>query len=825
MEESSPKNAVTRGLLQRFERRRTGRCGIINMRPLDSHLAPVPTWIVQRSALLEQLQKRYSSQENTNVQESELVLAAPAKPVPKQNSSLSISGKRPAFASAVVPTTTSDTSVLVQRKAVPIVEKKSNDNSNHTKTVPLSTKPSKQLPFQQITSTQNQSQAPTPELIVSNDIKHNSGFNQTNLFKTNQPQPQISTENPSIENPPVTNNLSDDKNNTAVASEIQSISQGTGSPEQLLILPKLSPENKSNINISSSPAQILTFHGILKTSPPTPLLQGEGGNYTPSSLVGNSVGGLGSTFIFPHNVKSQAQIEQPSSSNQLSQQSPELILPKSVSNDIQDNSGLNQINLFKTNQPQPQISIENPSIENSPVTNNLYDNKNNTVVAPEIQSISQSTNSREQLLILPKLIQQNKSTINLSSYPAQIQQPSSSNQLSQQSPKLILPKSVSNDIKHNSVINQTNLFKTNQPQPQISTKNPSRENSPLTNNLSDNQNDKVVAPEIQSISQGSLSPEQLLILPKLSPENKSTINLSSSPAQIQQPSSSNQLSQQSPKLILPRSVSNDIKYNSALNQTNLFNTNQPQPQISTENPSRENSPVTNNLSDDKNDTVVAPEIQSISQSTNSREQLLILPKISESSSNNITQLKSANAPSNITKEQSPIAFEVPHTSKKFLQLKQDFILTKPVSKKVEENSASNGENFSYVNLNVNRAVMAKEIPVAANSLHQQNIIWRKSFTTVHNVANNTSNSNFPIAINPVSADGYIVRKETQSNSNSNRTLDTVNTIAAENTQQKQTQTLGAVREVNVTQLAEHVSRILYRQLSIERERRGINLWY
>jgi hypothetical protein len=45
------------------------------------------------------------------------------------------------------------------------------------------------------------------------------------------------------------------------------------------------------------------------------------------------------------------------------------------------------------------------------------------------------------------------------------------------------------------------------------------------------------------------------------------------------------------------------------------------------------------------------------------------------------------------------------------------------------------------------------------------------------------------------------------------------------TQPTPVQTTTPVREVNVAQIAEQVSRILQRQLTVERERRGMNLWY
>jgi hypothetical protein len=63
-------------LLQRLDRRRTEAIGVVNLEPFNGRAAQVPGWIVQRSALLNQLTTRYSSQGETAGQAQDLVFAS-----------------------------------------------------------------------------------------------------------------------------------------------------------------------------------------------------------------------------------------------------------------------------------------------------------------------------------------------------------------------------------------------------------------------------------------------------------------------------------------------------------------------------------------------------------------------------------------------------------------------------------------------------------------------------------------------------------------------------------------------------------------------------
>ncbi|HEY9607568.1 MAG TPA: hypothetical protein V6C85_38640, partial [Allocoleopsis sp.] len=86
MKESS-QQPVTEALqssspIQRLDRRRTESPGVINVRSFQAQLARVPGWMMQRSALVDQLQRRYNSQENSSAGGEDLVLAAPSQPVP-----------------------------------------------------------------------------------------------------------------------------------------------------------------------------------------------------------------------------------------------------------------------------------------------------------------------------------------------------------------------------------------------------------------------------------------------------------------------------------------------------------------------------------------------------------------------------------------------------------------------------------------------------------------------------------------------------------------------------------------------------------------------
>src|ERR671933_1949818 len=144
MKESS-QQPVTKALqssspIQRLDRRRTESPGVINVRSFQAQLARVPGWMMQRSALVDQLQRRYNSQENSSAGGEDLVLAAPSQPVPSAqplptptpvhaaapSSSASASGRSASgtIAKSVAAIGASDSSlsgkVRVSRKAIPL---------------------------------------------------------------------------------------------------------------------------------------------------------------------------------------------------------------------------------------------------------------------------------------------------------------------------------------------------------------------------------------------------------------------------------------------------------------------------------------------------------------------------------------------------------------------------------------------------------------------------------------------------------------------------------------------------------------------------------
>lgn len=68
-------------LLRRIDRRRTESVGVVNVEQFQAQYAQIPSWIVQRSALLSQIHTRYNSQTETAGQEQNLVFS-PSQPVP-----------------------------------------------------------------------------------------------------------------------------------------------------------------------------------------------------------------------------------------------------------------------------------------------------------------------------------------------------------------------------------------------------------------------------------------------------------------------------------------------------------------------------------------------------------------------------------------------------------------------------------------------------------------------------------------------------------------------------------------------------------------------
>ena len=127
--------------------------------------------------------------------------------------------------------------------------------------------------------------------------------------------------------------------------------------------------------------------------------------------------------------------------------------------------------------------------------------------------------------------------------------------------------------------------------------------------------------------------------------------------------------------------------------------------------------------------------------------------------------------------------------------------------------------------------ITSEIPSPVNLLNQQNMVWRKSVSQAlsENLLNQVRNSNnqpgMPLTINSVRGEQYITRKISTTSSPDSM-------VNAQNNYSKHitngetpAQTNTKTNEISVEQIAQQVSRILHRNLSIERERRGMNLWY
>ncbi len=111
------------------------------------------------------------------------------------------------------------------------------------------------------------------------------------------------------------------------------------------------------------------------------------------------------------------------------------------------------------------------------------------------------------------------------------------------------------------------------------------------------------------------------------------------------------------------------------------------------------------------------------------------------------------------------------------------------------------------------------------------MVWRKSASTatsgnsLSKVTNSNTQKSLPLAISPASVQGQLSREPfVTSNPTSFASAEMGNGMHG-STQPTPVQTTTPVREVNVAQIAEQVSRILQRQLTVERERRGMNLWY
>ncbi len=121
-----------------------------------------------------------------------------------------------------------------------------------------------------------------------------------------------------------------------------------------------------------------------------------------------------------------------------------------------------------------------------------------------------------------------------------------------------------------------------------------------------------------------------------------------------------------------------------------------------------------------------------------------------------------------------------------------------------------------------RVAVSREIPGNMASLPQSTIVWRKSsqFATPGNnfsdVSNGGRNNSFPLAIASVHHNGQAMIARQTTPAPMSRTVPMSNP-----TMSMPRQTAMPMPEINVAEIAEQVSRILCRQLTVERERRGM----
>ncbi|BAZ23383.1 hypothetical protein NIES4073_42710 [Kalymmatonema gypsitolerans NIES-4073] len=116
--------------------------------------------------------------------------------------------------------------------------------------------------------------------------------------------------------------------------------------------------------------------------------------------------------------------------------------------------------------------------------------------------------------------------------------------------------------------------------------------------------------------------------------------------------------------------------------------------------------------------------------------------------------------------------------------------------------------------NKNKVAVSSEMPVTENSVSKPSMVWRKSSHE------RLPGNDFSSAIN----NGQLIaQKATTANTSltiPTRSMQTSNAMST-NTMSTARQAAMPAPEINVAQIAEQVSRILCRQLTVERERRGI----
>ncbi len=120
-----------------------------------------------------------------------------------------------------------------------------------------------------------------------------------------------------------------------------------------------------------------------------------------------------------------------------------------------------------------------------------------------------------------------------------------------------------------------------------------------------------------------------------------------------------------------------------------------------------------------------------------------------------------------------------------------------------------------------QVAVSREIPGNMASLPESTMVWRQSSQVTipgnnfSDASNGGTNNSLPLAITPVHHNGQAIARQIAP-ARMSRTMPTSNT-----TMSMPRQAAMQIPEINVGEIAEQVSRILCRQLTVERERRGM----
>ncbi|MFB2875393.1 hypothetical protein [Floridanema aerugineum] len=507
----------------------------------------------------------------------------------------------------------------------------------------------------------------------------------------------------------------------------------------------------------------------------------------------------------------------------------DLILPKRINPENLPSSESGEVNLSNSS----QIGIKQSSInKKSPQQNAAILSENPTQNPPPVvDEITQSLQSLQQAepnLILPKRLNQdifqgsNSSEFNLSpSFKSEIEKSSirksnpqhnvatpsknatenppyvvgeitqSLPSLQQAQSDLILPKRLNQDILQSSNSSEFNLSPSSQSETEKSSvrkSNPQQNVAILSENPTENQ-PHVVGEITQSLQS---------------------------------------LQQFEPNLILPKRLNQEALQGSDNSSDRWKYSNLPSGKARIKRPSfKKNSTLNNFANAPLNKTQHQPvTVEKVIQDSRAKhaEELLILPKrISHGTAELSTSNVSDEQPTRITQTAQPV----------FKELAEMPLVMRDTSGKVDnsfkEFKVASGRSHSTATTPL---AIASEIPVTANSTGHQNMIWRKNTSepsSGHSLPHVTSSNNqnsLPLAISPAIVQKQIARESlTTSHPTSFKSAGQIANPMSGNNGAIPAQTTTQVQAVNVAEIAEQVSRILYRQLTVERERRGMNLWY